>query len=237
LLIVALALTGTTIWVFKSQEAPEKVFGFPSAVGQSLTYGIYENDNKIGVLTQTVIGKTHLTEYFKVEIRTPEENTLIYVDGNGHLKDIRDRVMASGRMEMWQFDHRNGVIRVQIGNEKWILGEFGMPENFIPEWEIYYSRFGREFLSSDYSKQFTTVGRVSIFENYLHVIYATWTASVVSEETVTTPAGIFSCRVVKVMERETGKNLFIWIDKQLRITVQWELGGYITKLENYSGFS
>jgi len=251
LLIVALVTAGATIWLLKWLGVSEKAFGFPSAVGQSLTYGIYQNDNKVGAITQTVAEwYPYLNQYLIMIEVSDSENVEVFVKKDGRVKGIYDYILLSQlgeprrfRREMWSLSYTANSISITIvEDENGAVGEIDMPENFVCKWEDYYFRFGKEPLSPRYSKRFNFVAQ--IVENFpgpgvrgtVDVIFTSRTARVIKEERLMVPAGTFDCYVVEIAGGGAKEDLFIWVDKHARITVQWKSGRRAAKLENYSGF-
>lgn len=244
LLIAFLIAAGVVIWIFIGAETPE--VGFPSAVGQSLTYGIYENDNRVYAITQTV-SRLELSRY-NIDVTTPDfdymDLSVRKRDGRIYSTYAQVRLDTTGRKrEQWCYTYSINTImasyeEVVIGSENRAFCECDMPEDFVSWWEDLYIRFGKEPLSLGYSKQFNFINQITknFAENSLDITFATRTAEVEREETLTVQAGTFDCYVVEITGGGVEENLSIWVDKQLRITVQWERDGQAAKLESYSGF-
>jgi hypothetical protein len=245
-------MAGTVILMLK-MRSPK--FGFPSAVGQSLTYSIYENDNRASTLTQTVTDL--FLRMYVVEVKVSDSRSMrLYVKNDGRIKSLLDEIRllqpggmwTKSRLEWWCLRYTANIIFIHTTiisgeNRSSDSYECSMPENFVCKWEDLYFRFGKEPLSLEYSKRFNFVDKV--IENFpepdiggiiTSVTFTSRTAKVIREEHLTVPAGGFDCYVVEISGEGVEEDLFIWVDKQLGITVQWRRGAQAAKLENYSGF-
>jgi len=215
---------------------PSGAVGFPSAVGQSLTYGAYLNENKMGSFTLTVTERIQFqgVECFEVELFGQEEiwgalANRFFVDANHKL-----RYLARTHTEFSFFENKTGTeertydyggnkIRVKMtwDNGGIVENEFDMPTNFSSLYQIIFF-WGTE-LYTGYSKQFNFIQWISYPNNYTDVDLETATIEVIREESLTVPAGTFSCYVVEYSEPgEEGAATF-WVDKEKPTLIQYEL--------------
>lgn len=251
--IAVLAIVAVTIVVaavyFPIGGGPSEAVGFPSAVDQSLTYGYYLNENKLASFTLTV---TEMVQFQGVECFEVEFSGLGEIGGfipNRFLVDTDHKLRYLARThtaffyenktgtEERTYNYGENTIHVKM---TWdgggtVENEFGMPTNFSP---LYQTTFfwGTE-LHTGYSRQFNFIQWISYPDDYMDVYLETATIEVIREESLTVPAGTFSCYVVKYSEPGEEGIATFWVDKEKPTLIQYELSpAWSTmQLENYIG--
>lgn len=253
LTVVAVTIVVAAVY-FLIGGGPSEAVGFPSAVDQSLTYGYYLNENKLGSFTLTV---TEMVQFQGVECFEVEFSGLGETGGfiaNRFLVDAdhKLRYLARTHTEFSISENKTGTeertynygentihVKMTWDDGGTVENEFGMPTNFSSVYQTIFF-WGTE-LHTGYSKQFNFIQWISYPDDYMDVYLETATIEVIREESLTVPAGTFSCYVVKYSEPREEGDVTFWVDKEKPTLIQYELSPALStkvgkmQLENYSG--
>jgi len=213
---------------------------FPSAVGQSMTYTFYV-DNQTYTRTYAVAQKTIFKGYSMYEVQYSSGENLMYglIDDNG--KCWYQRLTLGTLTQETTYDYDAGEI-IMHDWETDAENTIDMPTDFFSRYELHFfsgTWWKNQNLSVGDTLALTSVWWVPGYGDLI-VISAPVELSILGEETIAVQAGNFDTYAAEFKNKETGETIYaLWIEKEHELTIRLEQYSgtttIVAELENYGG--